>query len=78
MSSHPPVRSAISGMSPSVRFRGRRSVPSFTGLSWHLVTDESMTSRRHLPAWTTMGTLLVAGTPFIENCPFASVTARAM
>src|SRR5882672_3739286 len=77
MSSQPPVTTASCGRSPSERLRGRRLEAGGTGLSVHAVTCGRNTSRRHLPACTTKGTLVVAGTPVSVKWPMGSVAAIA-
>ena len=74
-SSQPPVRSAICGISPSLRFLGRRSVPSGTVVVAQDVGMSTVVVRRHFPSSTTRGMPLPVGTPFNVKAPVASVMA---
>ena len=74
--SHPPVVSAMRGMSPSDCFFGRRvSSGSVSAVSAHSFTSGIATWRRHLPIWMTSGMSLPIGTFCSVNFPVASVSA---
>ncbi len=66
------------GRWPSLWFFGRRVRSSATAVSPHAGTvGITAPSRRHFPTWTTMGTLVPAGTPLRVNLPSGPESATA-
>ena len=77
--SEPPVASAMSGMSPSLLFLGRRVwFLSVSAVDAQAGTLATVIWRRHLPVCMTSGMFAPDGTFFSEKRPCASVSATAI
>ena len=71
-----PVVTAICGMSPSVRFLGRRvTFGSVSFVSTHDFTSGMVILRRHFPSWKTTGMSFPTGMFSRRNCHLASESA---
>src|SRR5579859_5493844 len=72
-----PVETAMSGMlslvSPALTVPGSVSDLSGNGLSLHAVTFTDGNTRRHLPTWSTRGTVSPTGAFFSVNVPSTRV-----
>ena len=70
-----PVENAMSGMSPSPLFLGKRVSVAATAVLVHDATLGIFTWRRQRPSWMTSGMLAPTGTFLSVNLPSTPVTA---